>query len=197
MIQRQSTTENSSPTVVSDTGDASVFSSLVERWRPYLRLHAQRYIDRTIAARVDPSDLVQDTLVKAHANYSSFRGSTDGEWAFWLKKILFNEAQRTRRHHLAEKRSVAAERAVAPEQTGAFRCTQKKLEQLELTEQVLAAVEQLPEPMREVIVRRVFKHQAFAQIAGEIDKSEGATRVIWTRAVKLLRDLLDAEVSNE
>ena len=37
---------------------------------------------------VDPSDVVQQTLLRAHQRREQFRGQTDGESAAWLRKIL-------------------------------------------------------------------------------------------------------------
>src|SRR5262245_41435683 len=44
-------------------------------------------------AAVDPSDIVQVTLLEAHQKLHQFRGSSDAELAAWLRKMLvFNIA---------------------------------------------------------------------------------------------------------
>ena len=41
--------------------------------------------------RIDPSDLVQQTLLKAHEKRDQFRGKTDAERAAWLRAILADQ----------------------------------------------------------------------------------------------------------
>jgi hypothetical protein len=44
--------------------------------------------------------------------------------------------------------------------------------------------------MREVIVRRVFYQEPFDVVARAMDRSPGAARVLWTRAIRHLRQTL-------
>jgi RNA polymerase sigma-70 factor (ECF subfamily) len=43
-----------------------------------------------LRAKVDPSDIVQETLFRAHKNIDQFRGHTEAELAIWLRRILLN-----------------------------------------------------------------------------------------------------------
>jgi DNA-directed RNA polymerase specialized sigma24 family protein len=49
------------------------------------------HIDPRLQGRLDPSDMVQQTLLKAHERGHQFRGTTDAERAAWLRAILANE----------------------------------------------------------------------------------------------------------
>src|SRR5438445_8066867 len=62
----------------------------VEDYRDYLHLLARLQLDPRLRGKVDPSDVVQQTLVKAHQNQAQFRGQTAGEQAGWLRRILAN-----------------------------------------------------------------------------------------------------------
>src|SRR5438094_4777276 len=62
----------------------------VEDYRDYLHLLARLQLDPRLAGKVDPSDVVQQTLVKAHQNREQFRGNTAAEQAGWLRRILAN-----------------------------------------------------------------------------------------------------------
>src|SRR3954452_4492889 len=60
----------------------------LERYHDYLLLLARIQLDRGLQAKLDPSDLVQETLLKAHRNWGQFRGRTEAELAAWLPAIL-------------------------------------------------------------------------------------------------------------
>ena len=48
-------------------------------------------MDPRLQGRIDPSDLVQQTLLKAHEKQDQFRGKTDAERLAWLRTILANQ----------------------------------------------------------------------------------------------------------
>ena len=60
-------------------------------FRPYLRVLAELHLNPMLKDRVDPSDIVQQTLLQAHRAAEQYRGSCDAELAGWLRKILSNE----------------------------------------------------------------------------------------------------------
>jgi len=56
-----------------------------ERYRAYLHLLARLQLDRRLQAKVDASDIVQQTLVQALRGWSEFRGQTEAEVAAWRR----------------------------------------------------------------------------------------------------------------
>ena len=60
----------------------------VERYRPYLRLLAEAEVNRKLRSKLDPSDLVQQTLLQACQVRHQFRGTSEAEMAAWLRRIL-------------------------------------------------------------------------------------------------------------
>src|SRR5438477_3960739 len=78
---------------------------LLESFRNYLRLLARTGIDASLRGKADPSDLVQETLLKACQAFGQFRGQTEAEMAAWLRKILArNLADLVRRYRTSEAR---------------------------------------------------------------------------------------------
>ncbi len=81
----------------SDFADPSVF----ERHQNYLRLHAQVQIAARYQAKIDPSDIVQQTLVKAYRHRDKLDGRTEPEVRAYLlevlRTILINEIRHFRR----------------------------------------------------------------------------------------------------
>ena len=67
-----------------------------EDYRDYLHLLARLQLDPRLRGKLDPSDVVQQTLVKAYQNRAQFRGHTAGEEAGWLRRILTKHPDRRR-----------------------------------------------------------------------------------------------------
>src|SRR6516165_10127777 len=61
---------------------------LLDSYRNYLRLLARTGLDISLQGKADPSDLVQDALLKAALRFGQFRGTNDAELAGWLRQIL-------------------------------------------------------------------------------------------------------------
>ncbi len=62
----------------------------LESFRPYLRMLAAAQLPGHLRGQVDPSDLVQTALLKAHEHLGQYRGTSDAELAAWLRRILAN-----------------------------------------------------------------------------------------------------------
>ena len=68
--------------------DAAAIDRLLGGYRNYLRMLAQLWVHRSLPRRADPSDLAQETLIKAHCHFGQFEGCSEAELAGWLRKIL-------------------------------------------------------------------------------------------------------------
>src|SRR5437764_11316223 len=84
----------------------------LESYRDYLRLLARLHLDARLRGKLDPSDVVQETLLKAHEKLDQFRGSTDAELAGWLRQILANQLLQAMRQFSAGVRDVGRERSL-------------------------------------------------------------------------------------
>ena len=88
-----------------------------QQYRSYLYLLARSHIGTRFQARLDPSDLVQQTLLDAHQKQGQLRGHTRGECIAWLKQILGNNLADAVRGLTRAKRDIARERSL-DEQVG-------------------------------------------------------------------------------
>jgi RNA polymerase sigma-70 factor (ECF subfamily) len=82
----------------------------LERYRDYLLLLARAQFDERFQGKLDPSDIVQQSLLEAHACSGQFRGTTSGELAGWLRQILVNNLKNYIRALDCEKRNLGRAR---------------------------------------------------------------------------------------
>src|SRR6478752_5652157 len=75
--------------------DASVIPSQspevqaeLERFRNYLRFMAEIKLDRRLRSRIDASDIVQETMMRAYVAWDNFRGNEPAQRVAWLRQIL-------------------------------------------------------------------------------------------------------------
>ena len=198
----------------SSTGDASTLLAqardggperlgiLLQKYANYLRLLAMTHLDAKLRARVSPSDIVQETNVDAHRGFAAFRGSTEAEFVAWLRTILVhNIARLVECHVLAEKRDVRREvslqRIGDSVERSSFRLqhfltSREPSPSAEMVRQErgvwladhLAA---LAEDHRQVILLRNLEGLPFAEVARHLQRSEGAVRMLWLRAIAALK----------
>src|SRR5688572_28615999 len=105
-----------SPSVVVDlllrarAGDAEAAGELLEKYRAYLKVLAARNLDSPLAARIDASDLAQQTCMSVVRQFSQFQGSDEAAFVAWLKTIHEHNIQNAIRDHLrTEKRAAGRE----------------------------------------------------------------------------------------
>jgi RNA polymerase sigma-70 factor (ECF subfamily) len=84
----------------------------VERYREYLHLLARMQLGPQMQAKMDASDIVQETLLKAHQAQDQFRGQTEAERAAWLRQILLNTLTDAARRFGGQGRDLHLERSL-------------------------------------------------------------------------------------
>jgi RNA polymerase sigma-70 factor (ECF subfamily) len=183
--------------------DAEAPAWPVERFRDYLRLLARLQLDDRLRGKLDPSDVVQETLLKAHQARGQCRGQNDTERAAWLRQILANTLANALRDLARAKRDVALERSLE----GALADSSSRLEgwlvadqsspsqRAERNEQLLQlsqALVGLPEAMREVLLLRHCQGWSLAEISAHLGRSRAAVASLLRRGLKQLREHLRA-----
>jgi RNA polymerase sigma-70 factor (ECF subfamily) len=186
--------------------EPGALDQLLVSYRNYLRLLARTGIDQSLQGKADPSDLVQETLLKAHRHFEQFRGKTEAELAAWLRQILArNLADLVRRYRIADARQVSRERSLE-EMIANSSATLNNLlsahgnspshsaERREMSVVLADALADLSADSRDVIILRSIEERDWDEVAKKMRRSEGAVRLLWARALKRLRPLIESRL---
>jgi RNA polymerase sigma-70 factor (ECF subfamily) len=178
---------------------------LLDSYRNYLRLLARTGLDASLQGKTDPSDLVQDALLKASQKFWQFRGTADAELAGWLRQILarclanFVRRYRTGGRRVGREQSLdqllhrssdAMERILATNSTSPSGSAQRR----DLGVVLSDALAQLSEDQREVIVLFHLEGLNWEEVARRLGRTIGAVRKLWARALKQLRPLINEQL---
>jgi RNA polymerase sigma-70 factor (ECF subfamily) len=174
----------------------------LERYRPLLRLQArQLQLAPRFERRFDSSDLVQETLLRAHRDRGQFRGTTEAALLAWLHEILLHVAADAVRAARAQKRDVALERSLEALAADTSARWEKYLadgqpsaaalaERHELLLRVSAAVGELPDDQRDAVILRDLMGLLVAEVAARIGRSPKSVAGLLRRGHARLCELL-------
>jgi RNA polymerase sigma-70 factor (ECF subfamily) len=182
-------------------GDEAAVGQLLELYRNYLKLLARLQIRGRLQSKADASDLVQETFLEAHRDFGQFRGTTEQEFAAWLRRILATNLVNLLRRYGSRGRDLQLERRLTAEldqssaalgQSLAALHSSPSLQAVRREEGVLLAnaLGRLPENYREVLVLRHLEGLSFPEVAERMGRSLDSVKNIWTRALARLRRTL-------
>jgi RNA polymerase sigma-70 factor (ECF subfamily) len=135
-----------------------------------------------LPSKVDPSDIVQQTLLQAHQARGQFRGQSEAEVIAWLRQILSRTIAHATRDWQTQKRDASREQSIH----AAIDASSARLEQLLAADQsspsqramrrehavlVAEAVESLSDEQREAIVLRYWQGMTLNETAEAMQKS--------------------------
>ena len=190
-------------------GDRVAREQLLVRHRGRLRQMIAFRLDPRVAARVDPSDVVQEALTDASRKLSEYLKHRPIPYYPWLRQLALERLVKLHRRHIqAQKRSVTREEDWLPplpdesavelaDRLGAAGVGAHaggtpvgRLLREELRRRVRTILEQLGPRDREVLVLRHLEQMSPREMAAVLGISEGAVRVRHLRALQRFRQLL-------
>jgi RNA polymerase sigma-70 factor (ECF subfamily) len=191
-------------------GDSSARQQLLERYRDRLCRMVAVHLDQRLAARFDASDVVQEAYLDAAQQLSEYLRQRPLPFYPWLRRFAWEHLVKMHRRHLtARKRSAGREEQWFPAlpDESALDLAQRiaasgtspsnRLVRKELRDRVQAALAQLSEADREVLVLRYLEQLSIDEIAAVQGISEGAVKMRRTRALERLCRLLGIRPGEE
>ncbi len=167
-------------------------------------------LDPALAARVDASDIVQDVLIEAHRRLQDYLKNPAMPFHLWLRHIAKDHViDAHRRHRQAQRRSLDREQSIVPavladhssyelagqlvdpELTPASEAIRREMQR-----RLDAAIAELDEDDREIILLRHREQLANQDVAQALGLSEAAASMRYLRAVRRLRATLLPDVAS-
>ena len=169
----------------------------LEDYREYLCVLARLRLKFWLHDKIDPSDVVQQALLKAHQHRDQFRGQNQVQWRAYLRSILANTVadaisalphEKAIRHSL-DQSSARLEAWLAAEQSSPSQKVQREEMLLRLAE----ALTSLSDDERAALELRYFQEPpwSLADIARQLNRpSAKAVAGLLARGLAKLRELL-------
>ena len=174
-----------------------------EQYRSYLRALARLQVAARpwLSPKLDASDLVQQTVLKAHAAREQFHGNSSEEYLGWLRQILTRTLANALRSLGQAKRDAGAERSLeadldascsrldawlAVDQTS----PSESVEKHERAEILANAVASLPADQQQALLAKHCHGLSLNEIATNMHKSPAAVAGLLRRGLERLRELL-------
>ncbi|QEG01190.1 ECF RNA polymerase sigma-E factor [Stieleria maiorica] len=187
------------------SGDACALSTLFGMYQNYIKLLAASQVRSRLRVRASASDIAQETFLNAHRGFENFRGTTGGEFVAWLRSILTRRIQYLVQQHVQSqvrdvRKEVSIEAIGKSVDQSSIRLEtvlqagspspSARLQRQDRSVHVANALAELADDYREVLMLRSVEGLGFKEVAARMQRSHGATRMLWLRAIEALRDRL-------
>jgi RNA polymerase sigma-70 factor, ECF subfamily len=191
-------------------GDGQARQDLLVRHQARLRQMIVVRLDRHLATRLNPSDIVQDALAEAHRTMDDYLRRRPLPFYPWLRRLAWERLIQLHRQHVgAGMRSLLKEQRMdlaLPDQSAMMLVSRliasgtspsRHVIREETRERVRTALAGLTPRDREVLVLRFLEQLSTAETAAVLEIGEGAVKSRLMRAVVRFRNLLDDEETEE
>ena len=172
------------------------WTDALERHRPALIQWAEVQTPGWVRSKLDPSDLVQQTMLEALRGGERLQGLPDGEVLAYLRRALTNNLIDASRKFARSRTDVSPD-AFAESSSGlvgwlaaADTSPSERAVRNERFERLAAGLADLPDDQRIAVEMRYLQGLKVVAIAKLLDRSEGAVSQLLHRAVTALRDSL-------
>jgi RNA polymerase sigma-70 factor, ECF subfamily len=186
-------------------GDGAAVNDLMAECREGLRGLVELHLDRTLRARVDPSDVVQEAQAELVRRLPDFLAARPMPFHLWSRKLAYQRVLNARRDNRAARRDVGRE--VGPDPTSLVLAAalldsgpspSEAALAAELAGRVAAVIDALPNGDREILLLRQAEHMPFDEIAVLLDVQPAAARQRFGRSlIRLQKALREAGIAED
>jgi RNA polymerase sigma-70 factor (ECF subfamily) len=180
-------------------GDRQAFEDLFAKHRPFLRCVVELRLDTRLRARLDPSDVVQDTQMEAFRRLHDYLGRHPMPFRLWLRKTAHERLIKLHDQHIrAVRRSVRRE--VPLPEVSSLQLARQLLAQgptasqqavkEELARKVRYALGQLSEADREILLMRYVEKLSNQEAGYVLGLNPGTVSKRHGRALMRLQEIL-------
>lgn len=180
-------------------GERQAIGQLLEHFRSYLKLIASHEIGSKLGAKLDASDVVQDTFLDAHRYFENFQGESVTQFTAWLRSVLAGVMANYLRRYLGTKaRDIRLEKQLAADLdnsaamlsellVASISSPSQNIMRDEQTVQLAKAMSNLSADYQSVLTLRHIEGLTFPQIATRLNRTVDSVEKLWLRAVVQLR----------
>jgi RNA polymerase sigma-70 factor (ECF subfamily) len=186
-------------------GKPEAVNQLLDDFREPLRRMIGLRLDPALAQRLDASDIVQEVLLEASRRLQEYLRNPAMPFSLWLRHLARDHMiDAHRRHRQAQCRSLDRERPLRPARLADHSSLELAAQFIdheltpasaairrEMQRRMEAALEQLDEADREIILLRTFEQLSNQEAATELGLTEPAAGMRYVRAVRRLKGLLE------
>lgn len=181
-------------------GGLDELTKLFMRLRPHIRQMVEVRLDRRLHSRVDASDIVQETFVRASQGLEAYLESPKMDPLTWLRIIGKHLVAEEHRHHFRSKRSPEREETGLDDSSDALvnriadsvHSLSAAMDQEQLVLRVRAAMSKLSCNDREIIEMRHVDELSIQEAADSLEISFEAAKKRYHRALKRFRELTNS-----
>ena len=172
------------------SGEPVALGQLLEQLRPWMRILADARMGSEVAARVDPSDIVQQTCLSVFNRIQQFQGHEIAQFMAWVREIHTHNVQdAVRVHVVAQERSVFREQPWDDVDTTLLAVEGSNPSFFFGDKAILLAnaMEQLPDAQRKATVMRYLEGLPVSRISELMNLTPDAVTSLIRRGLQQLR----------
>lgn len=179
-------------------GGASELTALFMRSRGHIRRLVESRLDKRLLARVDASDIVQETYLRATAGMETYLKSPKVPPIIWLRLIGKHIVAETHRRHFRDKRSPERENdwyhdgndLLSQKLVDSMHSVGSWMAKREMAMKVRDAIKNLSEQDREIIEMRHLEELSIKECAEVLELNLETTKKRYYRALTRFREVV-------
>ncbi len=183
-------------------GDCEAMGQLLGLHRARLRRMVAIRMDPRLLARIDPSDVVQETLAEASQQLPDYLDRRELPFYAWLRELAWTRLVDLYRFHvLAQRRSVNRETGwiglsddsamgLAEQLAASISTPSERFAKADLRDRIHSGLSRLSTQDREIVVMRHLEQLTVDEIGAILNISPSAVKMRRMRAFERLRDIL-------